>query len=136
VKNSKKDSEQMNTSEEIGVHITSLPGTSQLSEFCPRYHHAMDIIGRRWMGAILRVLIHGTHRYNEILLAIPGISDRLLTERLRDLEAEGLAVRHVSTTAPIRVQYELTERGQELELAVRVISAWAEKWIPAQEIKK
>jgi DNA-binding HxlR family transcriptional regulator len=108
----------------------SLPPIDQFTEFCPRYHHAMEIIGKRWMGAILRVLLHGAHRYNEILFAIPGISDRLLTERLRDLEAEGLVTRRITSPSPIRVEYELTDRGQELELAVRVISAWAEKWLP------
>jgi DNA-binding HxlR family transcriptional regulator len=130
-----KDVKRMKTPEETERQhtealIAALPKTSHLSEFCPRYHHAMDVIGRRWMGAILRVLIHGAHRYNEILLAIPGISDRLLTERLRDLEAEGLVVRRVSASAPVRVEYELTERGQELELVVRVVSAWADKWLP------
>lgn len=110
--------------------LKTVPPIDQLTEFCPRYHHAMEIIGKRWMGAILRVLLHGTHRYNEILLAIPGISDRLLTERLRELEAEGLVTRRIASTSPVRVEYELTDRGQELELAVRVISAWAEKWLP------
>lgn len=109
----------------------SLPEMNQLAEFCPQYHHAMEIIGKKWMGSILRVLMHGTHRYNEILLAIPGISDRLLTERLRDLEAEGLVVRHIASTSPVRVEYELTEAGHELNLAVRVISIWAVKWLPA-----
>ena len=104
---------------------------NQLAEFCPQYHHAMEIIGKKWMGSILRVLMHGTHRYNEILLAIPGISDRLLTERLRDLEAEGLVARHIASTSPVRVEYELTEAGRELDLAVRVISMWAVKWLPA-----
>ncbi len=109
----------------------SLPEMKQLAEFCPQYHHAMEIIGKKWMGSILRVLMHGTHRYNEILLTIPGISDRLLTERLRDLEAEGLVVRHIASTSPIRVEYELTEAGRELDLAIRVISMWAVKWLPA-----
>ena len=114
-------------------HIVSLLETYQLTEFCPRYHHAMNILGKRWTGAILRVLMGGAHRYNEILLAIPGISDRLLTERLRELEAEKLVTRRISSTSPIRVEYKLTERGQELELAVRAISVWAEKWLPVPE---
>ncbi|GHO80480.1 transcriptional regulator [Ktedonobacter sp. SOSP1-85] len=108
----------------------SLPATDQFTKFCPRYHHAMVIIGKRWTGAILRVLMYGPHRYNEILSAIPGISDRLLTERLRDLEAEGLVTRRIASTTPIRVEYALTAQGQELETAVRAISAWAEKWLP------
>lgn len=110
------------------------PETSQLSAFCPFYHHAMNIIGRRWMGAVVRVLLNGPRRFNEILSAIPGISDRLLTERLRELEAEGLVIRHVLPASPVRVEYELTEAGQELETAIRVISAWAEKWITPDKV--
>lgn len=125
----------METQERAKVErlISALPETDQLTEFCPRYHHAMEILERRWVGAILRVLIHGPHRFNEILSAIPGLSDRLLTARLRELEAEGLMVRRVLPRSPVQVEYELTEPGQELSLAVRVISAWAEKWIPHQE---
>jgi DNA-binding HxlR family transcriptional regulator len=101
-----------------------------LSNFCPRYHHAMELIGRRWTGAILRVLINGPQRFNALLAEVPGLSDRLLSERLRELEAEGLVVRHVLPGPPVRVEYELTERGHDLEQVIRAISAWAEKWLP------
>ena len=83
------------------------------------------------MGVILRVLLNGPHRFNEILAAVPGLSDPLLAQRLRELEAKKLAVRHVSPTSPVRVEYELTEAGRDLEQAVRVLSHWAEKWLPA-----
>lgn len=102
-----------------------------LSAFCPRYHRAIELIGRRWMGAILRVLIGGPRRYNELLGAIPGLSDRLLTERLRELESEGLAARQVQPGPPVQVWYALTEPGRDLEGAVRAISAWAEQWLAA-----
>lgn len=110
------------------------PEASQLSAFCPFYHQAMNIIGRRWMGAVLRVLLNGPHRFNEILSAIPGISDRLLTERLRELEAEELVIRRVLPASPVRVEYELTEAGQELETVIRAISTWAEKWITPNKV--
>ncbi len=102
----------------------------QLSDFCPRYHHAMELIGRRWTGAILRVLINGPHRFNALLAAVPGLSDRLLSERLRELEVEGLVDRHVLPGPPVRVEYELTERGHDLEQVIRSISTWAERWLP------
>jgi|SRR5579859_7890364 len=102
----------------------------QLSDFCPRYHHAMELIGRRWTGAILRVLINGPHRFNELLAAVPGLSDRLLSERLRELEAEGLVTRLVIPGPPVRVEYSLSERGHDLEQVIRSISSWAEKWLP------
>ena len=100
-----------------------------ISSFCPRYHRAVELIGKRWSGAILRVLFAGPSRFNEILAAVPGLSDRLLSERLRELEGEALVVRHVFHGPPIRSEYELTERGRELEPVVRDISTWAEKWI-------
>ncbi len=117
---------QQQASEDTTV---TLPEIHQSDEFCAKYHYAMEIIGKKWTGSILRVLIHGPHYYNEILLAIPGISDRLLTERLRGLEAEGLVVRHIASSSPVRVEYKLTEVGQELDVAIRVISLWAAKWI-------
>jgi DNA-binding HxlR family transcriptional regulator len=100
-----------------------------LTVFCPRYHRAVELIGRRWTGAILRVLFTGPHRFNEILARVPGLSDRLLSERLRELEAEGLVVRRVLPGPPIRSEYELSEQGTELEPVVRDISVWAEKWL-------
>lgn len=100
-----------------------------LSAFCPRYQRAMDMVGRRWAGVILRVLLGGPRRFNELLAAIPGISDRLLTERLRELEAEGVLERHVLPGPPVRVEYSLTAKGQELEGVIRALSAWAERWV-------
>ena len=113
-------------------HVTpSVAEAPHLSEFCPRYHQAMELIGRRWTGAILRVLINGPHRFSELLATIPGLSDRLLSERLRELEAERLVTRHVLPGPPVRVEYSLTERGHDLEQVIRAISTWAEKWLPA-----
>ncbi len=90
----------------------------------------MELIGRRWTGVILRVLINGPHRFNALLAAVPGLSDRLLSERLRELEAEGIVTRRVLPGPPVKVEYELTEQGRDLEQVIRAISAWAEKWLP------
>lgn len=103
----------------------------ELVTFCPTYAHAMAVLGRRWTGLILRVLLAGPHRFNELLAAVPGISDPLLTQRLRELELEGLVERRVLPSSPVRVEYELTEAGRDLEQVVRVISAWAHKWFAA-----
>jgi DNA-binding HxlR family transcriptional regulator len=88
----------------------------------------MDLLSRRWMGIVLRVLMSGPHRFSEILAAVPGLSDPLLTQRLRELEARKLVERRVFPTSPVKVEYELTEAGRDLEQAVRVLSQWAEKW--------
>ena len=105
---------------------TQYPG--QLSEFCASYASLMDMLARRWMGIVLRVLLSGPHRFSEILSAVPGLSDPLLTQRLRELEAKKLVERRVLPTSPVRVEYELTEAGRDLEKAVRVLSEWALKW--------
>jgi DNA-binding HxlR family transcriptional regulator len=102
----------------------------QLSEFCNYYASLMDLLGRRWMGIILRVLMAGPHRFSEIMSAVPGLSDPLLTQRLRELEARKLVDRRVLPSSPVRVEYELTAAGRDLDQAVRVLSKWAEKWLP------
>ena len=89
------------------------------ADLCPRFHHAIEVLGRRWTGAIVMTLIHGCpRRFNELLAAIPGLSDRLLTERLRELEAEGIVARTVEAFRPVRVLYALTEKGRALEPAL------------------
>lgn len=100
---------------------------------CPRFHKAIELIGRRWTGAIIRVLLPGPRRFNELLSAIPGISDRLLTERLRELENEGLITRKVEPGSPVRVTYELTCAGHELEEAMDAVGRWAERWMGREE---
>ncbi|MHB8147691.1 MAG: winged helix-turn-helix transcriptional regulator [Vulcanimicrobiaceae bacterium] len=96
---------------------------------CPRFHKAIELIGRRWTGSIVRMLLARPRRFNELLTAIPGISDRLLTERLRELETEGLISREVAAGSPIRVTYSLTCSGHELQEALDAIGRWAERWI-------
>ena len=118
----------------LGLQMAVIKGAVEaepqpITTFCPRYHRAVELIGKRWTGAILRVLFAGPSRFNEILAVVPGLSDRLLSERLRELEGEGMVVRHVFPGPPIRSEYELTERGRELEPVVRDLSTWAEKWI-------
>ena len=104
---------------------------AQGSSVCPRYHHAVELLGRRWAGAIIRLLLTGPSRYNELRARIPDISDRMLAERLKELELEGVVVRTVLPEAPIGVEYGLTEKGKALEAPVMAIGKWAEKWLAA-----
>jgi DNA-binding HxlR family transcriptional regulator len=96
---------------------------------CPRFHRAIELVGKRWTGSVIRLLLAGPHRFNELLSAIPGISDRLLTERLRELENEGLIVREVLQGSPVRVTYSLTCSGHELQESLDALGRWAERWI-------
>jgi DNA-binding HxlR family transcriptional regulator len=98
---------------------------------CPRYHQAVELLGRRWAGAIVRLLLEGPRRYNGLRAAIPDISDRMLAERLRELEGEGVLTRRVVPESPVRVEYELTDKGRALEAAIEAIGKWAERWIGA-----
>ena len=99
-----------------------------ITAFCPTYHRAIELIGRRWTGAILRVLLSGATRFSDVTAAIPGLSDRLLSERLKELEAEGIVCRTVIPATPVRIDYRLTDKGAALHDVVVAISAWAETW--------
>ena len=97
---------------------------------CPRYHEAVELIGRRWTGAILAVLLdNGAMRFSEIAQAVPELSDRLLSERMKELEARGVVARHVEPGPPVRVSYELTAMGRELQPAVTELRSWAQQWL-------
>src|SRR6476620_5713803 len=102
---------------------------------CARFHRAVELIGGRWTGAIIQTLLQGKTRYALIKAAIPDMSDRMLSERLRSLEAEDLVTRWVIADTPVRVEYELTEKGRSLENALNEISAWANRWIPVESVQ-
>jgi DNA-binding HxlR family transcriptional regulator len=99
------------------------------STFCPRYHHAVELVGRRWNGAILRAMMGGAARFGEIAAAIPDLSDRMLSERLKELEAEGILTRSVFPETPVRIEYGLTPKGRALAPVVEALTTWAEEWI-------
>lgn len=101
--------------------------------FCPRYHYAVELVGKKWNGAILRALLQGVTRFSDLRATIPHLSDRMLSERLKELEAEGLVQRTVMPETPVRVEYRLTERGRALEQVVAALQQWADAWVdPAQ----
>ena len=97
---------------------------------CPKYHTAVELIGRRWTGAIVSVLMNGKAlRFGEIAAAVPELSDRLLSERMKELERWGVVSRTVIPGRPVRVEYELTQMGRELGPAVRELERWARRWL-------
>ena len=108
----------------------TLVATEDRSCCCPYYHEAVELIGRRWTGAIVSVLIHRkTLRFGEIADAVPQLSDRLLSERMKELEARGVVRRTAHQGPPVRVEYELTEMGRALAPAVRELERWAQRWL-------
>jgi DNA-binding HxlR family transcriptional regulator len=94
---------------------------------CPHFHAAIELIGKRWTGAIVSALIARPLRFGELTKAVPGLSDRLLSRRLRELEDEGLVEREVEPDSPVRVTYSLTEAGQGLGPALNELKEWARR---------
>jgi DNA-binding HxlR family transcriptional regulator len=109
-------------------------GREVRSNCCPLYHEAVELVGRRWTGAILRVLMDGPLRFSEIAQAIPELSDRLLSERMKELERRGIVQRTVFPGPPLRVEYELSKMGRELEPALSEIQRWARRWLGAHRV--
>jgi DNA-binding HxlR family transcriptional regulator len=97
-------------------------------ELCARFHRASELIGRRWTGAILFLLLEARCRFATLRHAIPDVTDRMLSDRLRELEAEGIIERTVVPDTPVRVEYSLTKKGRALAPAVAAISEWANRW--------
>jgi DNA-binding HxlR family transcriptional regulator len=108
--------------------------TERVSTFCSRLHRAVELIGRRWTGAIIQSLLGGPMRYGELRASIPDINDRMLSERLRELESEEIVVRRVVPDTPVRVEYELTEKGRGLDRAMGALGEWASAWLPASVV--
>jgi DNA-binding HxlR family transcriptional regulator len=96
---------------------------------CSAYHAAIELIGKRWTGAIVFVLLDGPLRFSEVKVLVPDLSDRLLSERLKELEGEGIVERRPSEGVPMRIEYVLTEKGRALEPAVRSLKVWARSWL-------
>ena len=105
-----------------------------LSPFCPYYHQAVEVIGRRWTGAVLRALLSGATRFCDIKASIPHLTDRMLSERLKELEKEGIVQRTVIPETPVRIAYHLTPKGQALSAVIEAVTDWAHDWLaPARE---
>jgi DNA-binding HxlR family transcriptional regulator len=103
-------------------------GTAQ-RPCCPFYHEAVELVGRRWTGAILSVLMERPMRFSEVVQAVPELSDRLLSERMKELEGRGIVERTVHPGPPVRVEYSLSKMGRELGPALTELQDWAQRWL-------
>lgn len=95
---------------------------------CPKFEAAFFFLGKRWNGLIIRSLLSGPKRFSDIQNIIPNLSARMLTERFKELEEHGIIKRTVYPEMPVRIEYELTEKGHDLQFAMDEIQKWAEKW--------
>lgn len=96
---------------------------------CPKFEDAFELLGKRWTGLIIKTLLNGQKRFTDISDAIPNMSARMLTERFKELEDHGIVIRTVYPETPVRIEYELTQKGKELGAVMDEIQKWAEKWV-------
>ena len=120
----------MATKPTISTEMTQLAPTGSI---CPRYEHAIQLLGKRWTGLLLDALMEGPQRFCELTATVEGLSDRVLSDRLRELEVEGVVDRIVYPQIPVRVEYKLTEKGLALKPVVEAIHEWANKWVTLSE---
>ena len=107
--------------------------TTDTGHICPKYEQAIQLLGKRWTGLLLYTLLEGPKRFCELTSTVEGLSDRVLSDRLRELELEGVVERVVYPQIPVRVEYKLTEKGRGLEPVVLAIRRWADKWVPSPD---
>lgn len=112
-------------------------GTQSMQEAqdtCTHYQQAAHILSRRWTPHVIRILLKGPGHFNIIARKLPGINDRILSARLKELEAEGILRRNVYEEIPVRIEYVLTEKGQALGSVVAAIEEWGNHWISTKEV--
>ncbi len=100
-------------------------------ELCDRFHEAVELIGKRWTGAIIFMLLAAPRRFAALRDGIPAMTDKMLSDRLRELEREGIVDRKVFAETPVRIEYALTEKGRGLAKAFEALTEWADEWLAA-----
>lgn len=95
---------------------------------CRRFQTSVELVGRRWSSAILLAVARGAERFGDIVAVVPGLSDRLLAQRVKELETAGLLQRQVIASMPVQVRYRLTDRGGDLMRSLQPLIAWGQRW--------
>lgn len=103
------------------------------NQLCPKYERAFSLLGKRWNGLIIKVLLAGPKRFSDISSMIPQLSDRVLAERFKELETDGIIERKVYPETPVRIEYQLTEKGEALKSVLDEVQKWAEAWVSIPE---
>ncbi|WP_068622961.1 winged helix-turn-helix transcriptional regulator [Trichococcus ilyis] len=96
---------------------------------CPKFEKTFSILGKKWTGLIIEVLMDGDKRFKELAVQIPNVSDRVLVERLKELEDEKIVVRTENPAAAIKVMYGLSEKGKALNNVMVEIQNWSDAWV-------
>ena len=104
--------------------------------FCPKFHYTIELIGKRWTGAIIHIIMADTRRFHDIRDMIPQVSDRMLSERLKELEQAGLIQRTVYPETPVRIEYSISEKGLALKPVMDEISTWSATHVSQEDLSK
>ncbi|WP_375566349.1 winged helix-turn-helix transcriptional regulator [Bacillus pumilus] len=99
------------------------------SDMCPRFEKAVELLSKRWVALIVFQLLSGPQRFSEMEAALTNLSGRVLSERLKELEAAGIVKREVFAETPVRIEYSLTDMGRSLAPVFEEISKWSSEWI-------
>jgi DNA-binding HxlR family transcriptional regulator len=97
-------------------------------QMCPKFEMAFELLGKKWTGLIINTLLTGPKRFKDITIMIPSMSDRILAERFKELEAAGILERHVFPEIPVRIEYELTKKGMSLQPVMIEVQHWGDQW--------
>ncbi|MBV7507973.1 helix-turn-helix transcriptional regulator [Bacillus sp. sid0103] len=100
-----------------------------VNKFCSKIEECYHILGKKWMGLIIHTLMEEPKRFSEIHTFIPDLSKRVLNERMKELEDNGIVVRTVILDRPVRTEYSLTKKGTDLGRSLKSLEAWAYKWL-------
>lgn len=100
---------------------------------CPKFERAFQVLGKKWNGLIIEILLQGERHFSSIAGAIPELSDRMLAMRLKELETMGIVERLVDTGYPVQVTYRLTEKGREIKPILSQVHHWADKWFASDQ---
>ncbi|MGG4490530.1 winged helix-turn-helix transcriptional regulator [Metabacillus idriensis] len=98
------------------------------SNLCPKMEKAFGFLGKRWTGLIIHVMLDGPKRFKDLTDTIPSISQKMLVERLKELESAGIVQRVVIPDTPVKVTYQLTEMGHSLEKVMIEVKEWADRY--------
>ncbi|PWV95863.1 HxlR family transcriptional regulator [Paenibacillus cellulosilyticus] len=96
---------------------------------CPRFEKAVGMLSKRWVSLIVFQLLNGPSRFCALEDSLPNISGRLLSERLKELEQEGIVRREVYPEMPVRIEYSLTDKGRALAPILAEIGTWSSNWL-------
>ncbi|MEC5424396.1 helix-turn-helix domain-containing protein [Virgibacillus sp. C22-A2] len=99
-----------------------------MEKLCPRFEKAMGLLSKRWVGLIIFELLKEKKRFSEMEADLP-ISGRLLSDRLKMLEKEGIVERNIYSEFPVRIEYALSDKGKALEPVIREIQTWADGFV-------